>query len=148
MIPFPIARLFAVAPVAFLQAGPSTLKIEPLQKTEVISGCGLAVSLSSAKGSEWPQVFGYYSNNEDGFIRVNGQLHRLRMKGFKQTRKNSHASAMGDRTIEIWSDGNVTVELDCKVNALEEEGVSIQGQLIVRVGSSKQSFSVKGSRGC
>ncbi len=148
MNPFLIARLILVAPIAFLHAGSSAIKIEPLHKSEAISGCGLAVSLSSAKGSEWPQVFGYYSNNEDGFIRVNGQLHKLRMKEFKQTRKKSAGSTIGDRTIETWSDGSVTIELNCKVSALEDEGVSLQGQLIVIVGSSRQSFLVKGSRGC
>lgn len=94
MNPLAVATLFSVTPLAILQAGPSAIKLGPLQKAEMISGCGLAISLPSANGPEWPQIFGYCSNNEDGFIRVNGQLHRLRMKEFKQAHRKSRGSAI------------------------------------------------------
>lgn len=146
-LPMLPALLFSLATQSPNQ-GESQIRIEPLQKSEEISGCGLAVSLASATGTEWPQVFGYFSHNEDAYLRVNGVLQKVRMKSRKVQNKSPKGSAVGDRVTETWGNARVLVVLDYKVSAIESEGVEISGTLTVTLGKSNQSFKVKGSSGC
>ena len=79
---------------------------------------------------------------EDIFIRVNGELLQLKWSP-KQIRSRHNGFSGG-----AWSNGKVTVQLDCTDSSNSENSSYYDGILEIRVGKKHKQYKVTGFCGC
>jgi len=87
------------------------------------------------------------SSKEYG-IRVNQHLHRVRQISTKEISKGKGKVGLGARTIEIWSDGKLTLILDYKVSHVSPGGFSYSGKATLKLGDQQSVIKIQASVGC
>lgn len=124
------------------------LSVQPLADSEIFSGAGAAFTLVNPDGSETEAFFGYDDPSVEVNLRVNHTLYKVKQISSKEVSKGRGKGSLGARTIEIWGNGQITLELDYTVSVEGEGGVGYKGKATVKLGGKQSSFKIRGGAGC
>ncbi|MDR3715216.1 MAG: hypothetical protein P4L51_20580, partial [Puia sp.] len=115
-----------------IQRAQPGIRVDLLEPTDSAPGCGESISLSKSFGSTATKfVFATSSKNPDErVIRVNGELHHLKLTYLRSPRRMLKT---GDKLKRVYSDGIVKVTNRIRVDSDYGEGINFSGNMIVSI---------------
>lgn len=126
----------------------SPLTIQELRESEILDEPGAYFSLVKPSGTPSNDFFAYSDPAQETNLRVNQTLYRVKRISSKEVAKGQGSAGVGARTIEVWGNREITLELDYTLVSSGESNVTYTGQATVKKGGQQATFKIRGQAGC
>lgn len=115
---------------------------------EGFSEPGAGFNLVKPDGTGSVNFFGYGDPSQGSRLRVNNTTYRVKRISLKVLSKGGGAEDVGTRTIEVWGNGKITLELDYTITSAGEGNIGFAGKATIKLGGQQATYQIRGSAGC